>query len=700
MKFTYTHNSFSNGELNPRLMGRTDIKEYFNSAKEVKGFLVENNGTVNEVSGSNFLYEPTDGQKPILTITRNPFRGTSYIPEIEWNDPVTWTVFLGDTSSVVLYHSAITITRTKQNGDTTSWSVTGGSATLSRDSFIYGTYIVINDTIFITDKRGINPPLVIYTQIGNGSWIINDFTTWCSQINTAIATTDLREFYSSPFTEFNTDTSFILAVSAGTTITATEAIFSDGMIGSHIEIYTGAASRLVKITGYTNPFVITFTAVGTLVANGNYSIFRRSIWYTNNYPKVVSTFQERLIFSNSSNRENYMFMSEAGNLAIFTKTKEETPSDIPPSYPFDLPLYSIDSSPIYWVLSERYLSVGTGTEEFIVNGTDGIFGPANRSAISTSKYGSHDIGLAVRAQSSSYFVVKGGGELRELSFSEENGGYLSRSLSVLGPEMININRVEYDYKNKRLYLEQVGGSLLSCTVDNSSKVVAWSDLVLEEYVVGFGASEEVIKWNGKYLIGQVENTVRPVSGVQPSTYIEHERIRAVVGDDEGVIGGVPSYYVRVPASYLDLEVGQEIMFVDQSGVRIVPSITATGGGDYYVHVPSAGSDFARAVYKTRPFNSRIVTTPIQQGSKIGDSQIALQRVDLVLVRYYMSYGSPHVGLSETSLEREDITGPFTGVKKYTPAGTPEIDHSVLIENRSDRPVSILSISCRGLGEEG
>lgn len=697
-KFTYAHYSFSNGELNPRLMGRTDIKEYFNAAKEMRGFIVDSNGTANEVAGSRLLYEPPVGYLPILTTTRNPFKGTPYIPEVDWYDPITWTVFIGDTSSVAFYHSAIIITKTDDDGTTTSWNVLGGSLTKNRLSFIYGTHIVINDTIFITDKRGINPPLVIYSKLGSEFWFINEFSVWCSEINTVVATTALRLFYSSPFTPFNTDTSIILTVSGGNTITATEGIFTSDMVGSHIEIYTGTSSRLVQIDTLINMFTVTFVAVGTIVANGNYSIFKKSVWYSKNYPKVVTTFQERLIFANSSGNENYLFISEAGNLAIFTKTKEETPSTIPDSYPFDLPLYSIDSSPIYWVLSERYLSVGTETEEFIVSGTDGTFGPENRSAISVSKYGSHDIGLAVRAQSSSYFVVRGGAELRELSFSEENGGYSSRSLSVLGPEMSDLNRLQYDYKNKRIYLEQISESLLSCTVDNSSKVVAWSDLVLEEYVVGFGASNEVIKWNGTYLLSQLEANVKTETGSVP-TYIEHEIVRPEV-EDVGVIGGVPSYYVKVPASYLVLETGQSIMFLDQSGVRSIPSITATGMGDYYVHVPSAGSDYVRYVYKTRPFNSRIVTTPIQQGSRIGDSQIALQRLDLVTVRYYKSYGSPHVGLSETSLEKETIVGPLTGVKKYNPSGTPEMDHSIYIENRSDRPVTILSISCRGTGEEG
>ncbi len=716
-KFLYTQYNFSNGELNPRLLGRTDIKEYFQSGKRVEGMVVAEDGSLNEVAGYSALYYnlEEDGTPIDKTLAINAGRDIWK----RFNDGEYTLLQIGDSRTATEYTDFIL------SPNSAVVSLNGFTNVDPFTRFEYGTHIVLNDVIVITDKNGIHEPIVVfgfsYIALGGTRYVrVESFTNYCRFINSNVFSSDEAGYFAQFLGDLNVNDYYPMTVASGVLTTDYEA-FDAGMEGAYLEIYSGSTSYIYRIDTFNNAKSVDATNIGAAAPDGNYTQYRLPQWYSGNYPKVVSFFQERLLFANTRNKESTIWASQVGNLGVFNVKQDATPDN---SSPFDFTPFSADASPILWLLTERYLTAGSKTEEFIITPVDGIFSSTNINITSTSKYGSHDVGLAFRAQSASYFVERGGKNIRELRYSEENGGYTSRNVGLLSPEMGEVLSLSYDYSRKRIFVNADDG-IYCCTIDPSAQILGWVKLPYQGKVLGVTLEGlPLIEVEGR-VIGELDiyTEADNYSG-SSDTYPTRDPKGILIGEDKISFtespwnatwesdysddGTIFTNEIVIPFYYMEDFAGSTLIGVRYDGTvseyTIQDYVGAKTKGDKSIvntgELANGNDDLLYLIAKPRSFDTVVETNPIQQGSQLGDAQISFQRVDKMGVRLHKSNGTIYIGTQEDYLDETPLGNNFTGVKTSHIGGCPEIDHTLFVKNTSSSPIVLLSILARGLGQEG
>ena len=162
MKYRYVQNAFSNGELHPRLDGRTDLEEYAKGVDTLENFITFRQGGVSRRMGSRFVgtLSPASGSYVGLY----PFiysKTESYVISIE--------ILTGLTSiKVQIYDPAgnlanITTVKDDPTDLATSKNITisgRGLSNLTTDVNKF-TYAQSADVFFLTHSTGNMKPLVI-----------------------------------------------------------------------------------------------------------------------------------------------------------------------------------------------------------------------------------------------------------------------------------------------------------------------------------------------------------------------------------------------------------------------------------------------------------------------------------------------------------------------------------------------------------
>ena len=697
-KFLHTQFSFSNGELNPRLLGRTDIKEYFNSGKEITNFAVATEGGLTQCMGSLHAGQTdVSSEKFLFTFfDKYAFRVESGVPKIYSAQRYP------PGNGHMLDSFGITVDVS---------GVVGGYF----NDFVYSTHVVINNAIFIA-SNGVVEPLVILST-GTDDFPVFELYSWRAYgaaFGGLVGGTVALAARTYPLSVKNNQPARVWTLSgAGTNIVSTDPDFVADMVGSNVSLLDNTDEAVYEITVFNSTTDIDVVRVdGVALADGPYTRYREALWWTNNFPKVVSFFEQRLILANTVKDIDTMWLSELENLTRFSIDRlNEIDAPTVDERAFDIIPATKDVSQIMWIEPERYISFGTETEEYIVNGADGLFSAGKLNVQSVSKYGSHAIGLALRAQGATYFVERGGKVLREMSFSEENGGYAARNIGVLGPDLTEISKIVYDFSRKRIYVQSDQG-LSVVAIDAASGVLAWSQINLPA-----SQSPEI---SGLMRFGHtVLNDILLYRENLTDNFLTFYREGVDIETDSAGIAALGKFTVfetsgndySLPRAYdpNPFVPGVSTIFVLNENtyelVELPIQLAAVGhplftpGVDLYVTSP----DFVVRTFAQGPWEDAVLeTTPIQQGSRIGDSQIALQRIDKAGVRLYESMGDFEISTSDTSISDVVISNeaPFTGVKEECLDGTPEIDHTIKVKNTGLRPIYILGVMARGMGEEG
>lgn len=777
-RFLYTQYSFSNGELNPRLLGRTDIKEYFNAAKEITNFVVSKDGGLNQVRGTGFLGSS----------------GPSY--DITISDKVVFGINSGVVSMAEVVYGLNEIGDSTPSYHLRDITVTETNLPANIAAFEYGTHITLNDATIITDKSGTVEPLVLrqaaiggggttterdpaageyynpsnvtryaweyrtplasppsdqtslYTgqqaglpfQVESGEptqivvgewtyfrgtqqvtgnleiygyyrerdivappsdigWVIQPLSEWAKDVGGLPRSTNERALRARPLKNINVDATLFMKYTGTQLQSVGFEPFLPSMVGSYLEISSGSNYGYYRIDSYVDEQTVNATLVegAGVTTNTNFQTFRMPEWYDGSWPKVVGYFQQRLIFGNTAVSPDTAFVSELGNLvSILQGFEGESPTD---ATAFKLQPAAREISPIQWIISERYITMGTTTEEFIIQGVDGIFSDSAARITSVSKYGSAGIGLAFRAQSATYFLERDGRTLREMAFSEENGGYVTKNLGFLGPDLESVSRFVYDYPNKRIYAQQSSG-IKVCTLDPSVGIAGWSTINTGQNNLLTG----VIEVNDRFIISTGVNSVEAIL-----TYNENF---SLVDGDKAPVGSNLIQITRVSGSdyklsnrefYSGPDNTQDAYVFDSTSdtwevvkIRVASGHAEFTDGDLYVTYDKEIQIVAKGLWS----DAYLETVPIQQGSQLGDAQLAFNKVDTVGLRLYKTRQGFEVSTTVTSLEEPTIEGEFTGVKEVHIDGCPEVDHTIIVRNKSALPMAIISISARGTGQEG
>lgn len=228
---------------------------------------------------------------------------------------------------------------------------------------------------------------------------------------------------------------------------------------------------LVRITAVTNARAATAEVLAPVEKTTTYN-WAESAWNeVQGYPRTVELHQARLVMASTTLKPHTVWGS-----AVDDYEKFYPGTDADEGYRHTVAIGERD--PILWLVSERFLLIGTGAGEWIMHGEDEEkaitpeFGVAKRH----SSYGAHNGGVpACFADSVSLFVQRGGTRVREFSYRFEADRYEAANLNLLADHLFTapVDDIAVQRMPWQVVWFVSGGKLYGLTFERAQNVAAW-----------------------------------------------------------------------------------------------------------------------------------------------------------------------------------------------------------------------------------
>lgn len=611
MKYRYVQNSFTSGELHPRLDGRTDLEEYAKGVDTLENFITFRQGGVSRRMGSRYIanLSPMASSSYVGLVPFIFSKKEAYNITIEAKTVST----TGDTLRFKVFNSAgVVVNITTTLDDPGSYdeykdiTISGGSAlgrglenlTTEINNFVYTQSA---DTLFLTHNTGRIKPLVIVRTASDKFYISN--------IEDYFWTTDAKKSLYTPYRDANTDSGKHLDVDgSGSAVTLSmkttsstsgeedvpffSADVTNGHHGAYFIITDGGTTDqcykintsgipavftcspssnemsstahglntgdIITLSGTIpsslssgvdyyvvkvdadniklasslanarTPTTLTFGAeTGTIVSpkfvstvvstNINSTLgedYRTDDWHEssfNNYrgfPRTISIFEQRLIYGGTILNPDTLYGSMTGNFFHFLEQRASTHSygsaigytgNSVSTDPFQFTIASQEVNEITWLAPHTHLEVGTlGTEYIVTGGENAISATTPPFIKSQTSHGGSPIPIR-KVDQSTIFVSRDGKRLREFKYNNDNGSYISRSLSISAEHIVShlfdgdssdasagieIAQFVYQSSSGILWCLTSRSALIGLTLDNDTGTIAW-----HKHVIGGSATK-------------------------------------------------------------------------------------------------------------------------------------------------------------------------------------------------------------------
>jgi len=733
LKFASTQNNFSNGELSPRLEGRNDLKEYFNGVATLQNFIPSREGGARRRPGTRIVDDGGGLDTDAETLYDfNISKDESYLISMR-------TYAVGAERHIFLEISRPALHPVTDNpymipSSLSSPYPTGVLPIFTADQ-IDGLDLnrfniaQMNNYMFMTHVSGKLPPIVIHRTDTDVFRI--------AAYSDAVDDAGFDSALGSTYTSFNTTATTIAAVVTGVspnlyTLTSSVALFTEKLVGARLKIRDGGTDRLYILTEYidaNNFYADSVADDAAVTAKTEWAFESWNMEY--GYPQAVALYQNRLEFGGTKFEPAVIWFSVTGNLFIISSTKLQQDAAADNSglgyfgawaadNAFQKTMFSNKSNSIQWMVSGRRLQIGTTSAEHTLSTLDGQLDRDHATHTVLTFYGAND-STAIQVENSVIYANYGGKMLRELSYSEENGSNVSRLLSSLAehlayhevnPLTTSLREVEfskYIYQSSRgvIWSLTTEGALIGLTYETSTQSLAW-----HKHSIG-GVDSKVL---GMALISAIEGETEDLyllveRTVDGSTvkYIEYigEDFRLDITHGHYNPDGL-DYPVYVDSMFKAAFfsagtftcthlVNETVVIVVKGKLQSVETLT---GGVIPVDDLTAieGDVLVGLAYK-----SIIRSMKIQEGSRIGDAQVLIKRIDTALLTIQNSkiykIGS-HVGNMETrtlkDLDNDDL---YTGEDSVKIDSSPGEEQRFYLETDSPYPLNISSIGIRGETQE-
>tara|TARA_R110002020_G_scaffold161060_1_gene345794 strand:+ start:3247 stop:6333 length:3087 start_codon:yes stop_codon:yes gene_type:complete len=274
-----------------------------------------------------------------------------------------------------------------------------------------------------------------------------------------------------------------------------------------------ARAGTVLTVGTTSSVTINPKFISTVVATdyskittGHSHNFNTDNWNEssfNNYqgfPRTISIFEQRLIYGGTILSPDTLYGSITGNFFHFTETRyrdgnshsigknSEFVGDSVATDPFQFTIASQEVNEITWLAPRNHLEVGTLGTEYIVTGGENALSAVTPPFIKAQTSNGSSSIQAKKVDQSTIFVSRDGRLLREFKYNNDNGSYISRSLSISAEHIVShlfdgdstdasagIEIVQFVYQASRgiVWCLTSRNALIGLTIDNDTQTVAW-----------------------------------------------------------------------------------------------------------------------------------------------------------------------------------------------------------------------------------
>lgn len=523
-------NSFTSGELSPRMVGRTDLKGYFNGVATLENWLIYPQGGVYRRPGLRFVAQAKLAQDTHLF----PFSFSNtqaYIIEagnlyfrfykngaqiLSGGNPVEVTTLYvqADIPKIKIAQSADTMYLAHSTYAPSKLTRTSDTAwTLSVIKPIDGPYLDENivTTALVACNNSTNPATTAITGASASAGLINildvahGYATndWVN-IQQVLGTTEANGYWK--ITKVDADNYTLNSsvftnayVSGGkayklSTLTASGtntdgsafAPFVTGAAGHVTALWRVKASAVygwLYLVSVNSTTVAVVDIKGALDGTGTTSLWREGAWsFVRGFPGAVTINSQRLIWAATTYEPQRVYASKSNNYETYTPAT--TDSD---AWVYQIGSTTVDT--IRWLSPvSRGLMIGTAGSEFLMRGalggTAGDITPTSVDVHPHTTYGSNNA-QPIRLSYLTYFAQRAGKKIRELSYQFAADTYVAPDKTVLSEHITGaagIHVLSYQQEpNSLLFVLREDGVLACATVYPEQEVFGWSRIVTGGY---------------------------------------------------------------------------------------------------------------------------------------------------------------------------------------------------------------------------
>jgi hypothetical protein len=650
--------SFTAGEVSPRMEGRVTLETYREGLADMTNLLVMPQGGVTRRPGTEYLGE-----------IKNSAQSARLIP-FQFKTTDTYILEFGDQVMRVFRNGLQVI-------DATDKTITGvtqadpGVITSNSHGFSNGDEIYIDSVAGMTELNGRN------YRVANAT---TDTFTLTNLFGDAIDTTDFTAYTSGgTATEiYNIATPY--AVADLPTLRFVQS--ADTMFIVH----PSYAIRTLTRSADNNWTFATPTITGTPDPALNTG--------TDDYPSVVTFFEQRLVYGATNNNPQTLWFSKNGDYSNFTAG---TGAD-------DALIYTIASNQvnaIRYLSATRVLTIGTTGGEYVLTATsDGPITPTTTLIRKYSNYGSAAI-EPVQVADVTLFVQRGGRKVREFRYVGDINvaAYQAPDITIVAEHITAGGLSAFAYQQEPdgvIWAVRADGSLIGVTYRREEEVVAW-----HKHVIGgeFDGGQAIVESIATLPSDTGEDELymivkRTINGVT-KRYVELMR----PFDFGGVTTG--AFFVDSGLRYDGSAIGSlkglyhlegETVTVLANGASHPDRVVADGGVSLAYSSTTAAIGYG--------YTSSMQTMRIEAGSADGTSQGKPKRIHAITLRLHETVGievgnSPsendRIFFRDSSMAMDQAVPLFTGDKDIEFPGGYDEDDRLYIRQTQPLPMSVLAL---------
>jgi hypothetical protein len=651
--------TFTAGEISPRLEGRVTIEKYREGLSELTNMIVQPHGGVSRRPGTEFLGEVKDSSKTTRLI---PF---------EFKTSDTYALEFGD-QYMRVFRNGLQVLEDSEKAVSAITKANPGVFTSTSHGLTNG------DEVYLTNTAGGMTELVARNYLVANS-TANTFTL-TDLFGVAINTTG-----------FTTYTGSGVAVDKIYQIASPylEAQVNDVRFAQSADVmylvHPGHAVRTLSRTDHNA------WAFATPSINENDT---PTLTSSDNYPSVVTFFEQRLVFAATNNNPQTLWFSKSADYLNFhTGTADN-----------DALIYTIASNKvnaIRYLSATRILNIGTSGGEYVLTTTNG--GPVTPTQTVIRKYSNYGCidSEVVQVADVTLFAQRGARKVREFRYIGEVdvAGYAAPDITILSENLTEGGIKEFAYQQEPesiVWARRDDGTLLGLTYRREEEIVAW-----HKHVIGgaFGSGQAV-----------VESIITlPTDSGEDELYMIVKR----------TINSVTKRYVEVMKTF-DFGGDTTAAFFVDSGLVYSGSATTTLSGLYHLegetlsilangatHAEKSVSggavslDFSATTGAVGfGYTSSMQTLRIESGSADGTSQGKPKRIHDITLRFHETVGAEvgsdsadadRIFFRDSSMNMDEAVPLFTGDKEIEFAGGFVEGDRIYVRQSQPLPMTVLAL---------
>lgn len=651
--------TFTAGEISPRLEGRVTIEKYREGLSTLTNMIVQPHGGVTRRPGTEYLGEVKDSS----SVTR-------LIP-FEFKTSDTYALEFGN-QYMRVFRNGLQVLEDSEKTVTAVTQANPGVFTASSHGLSNG------DEVYLYNTSG------DMTELAARNYLVANSTS------STFTLTDLfgNDIDTTNFTAYGgTGISVDRIYEVATPYTSDQV--NDVRFAQSADVmYLVHPSHAIRTLSRTDHNAWTF-ATPTINENNTPSLVG-----TDNYPSVVTFFEQRLVFAASNNNPQTLWFSQSADYLNFhTGTADNNAL-----------IYTIASNKvnaIRYLSATRILNIGTSGGEYVLTTTNG--GPVTPSQTVIRKYSNYGCidSEVVQVADVTLFAQRGARKVREFRYIGEVdvAGYAAPDITILAEHLTEGGIQEFAYQQEPesiIWARRADGTLLGLTYRREEEVVAW-----HKHIIGGS-------FNGGNAVVDSIITLPTDSG-EDELYMIVKR----------TINGVTKRYVEVMKAF-DFGGDTTAAFFVDSGLVYAGSATTTLSGLYHLEgetmsVLANGATHADKVVSGGGigldfsatsgavgfgFTSEMQTLRLEGGSSDGTSQGKPKRIHDITVRFHETVGAEvgtdsgnadRIFFRDSSMNMDEAVPLFTGDKEIEFAGGFTDGDRIYVRQSQPLPMTVLAL---------